>query len=207
MARSAYFFYYIKEKGRSAALGRGGNRSSLRPRQDAGDKNTRRAFTFRPLPRASRRASVAWKSVIRTPRIRWPRRARVNCKSLTSANPPKHRKAAGHHGEQILAIGGGCAPRAHRPRRLAPLVSICAAAWMRAMSSGARSDLKFGGSLTHAAAAADDARGASDRAGAGPPISGRRTWSEHARLHRPTITVIIEPPPTPDNNGRSRACR
>src|SRR5215510_3289184 len=62
---------------------------------------------------------------------------------------------------------------------------------MRAMSSGARSDLKFGGSLTHAAAAADDARGASDRAGAGPPISGRRTWSEHARLHRPTITVII----------------
>ena len=65
------------------------------------------------------------------------------------------------------------------------------------MSSGARSDLKFGGSLTHAAAAADDARGASDRAGAGPPISGRRTWSEHARLHRPTITVIIEPSPPP----------
>src|SRR5262249_46334861 len=65
-------------------------------------------------------------------------------------------------------------------------------------SSGARSDLKFGGSLTHAAAAADDARGASDRAGAGPPISGRRSWSEHARLHRPTITVIlltIEPQP------------
>ena len=54
-----------------------------------------------------------------------------------------------------------------------------------------RSDLKFGGSLTHAAAAADDARGASDRAGAGPPISGRRTWSKHARLHRPTITVIL----------------
>src|SRR5215470_537115 len=68
---------------------------------------------------------------------------------------------------------------------------------MRAMSSGARSDLKFGGSLTHAAAAADDARGASDRAGAGPPISGRRSWSEHARLHRPTITVIIEPSPLP----------
>ena len=42
-ARSAYFFYYIKEKGRSAALGRGGNRSSLRPRQDAGDKKIRAA--------------------------------------------------------------------------------------------------------------------------------------------------------------------
>src|SRR5215472_14718494 len=68
-----------------------------------------------------------------------------------------------------------------------------------------RSDLKFGGSLTHAAAAADDARGASDRAGAGPPISGRRTWSKHARLHRPTITVIIEPSPTPDNRGREPA--
>src|SRR5215469_16055834 len=31
-ARSAYFFYYIKEKGRSAALGRGGNRSSTQSR-------------------------------------------------------------------------------------------------------------------------------------------------------------------------------
>src|SRR5215831_312221 len=53
-----------------------------------------------------------------------------------------------------------------------------------------RSDLKFGGSLTHAAAAADDARGASDRAGAGPPISGRRTWSEHARLILRQLTKI-----------------
>src|SRR5262249_61326035 len=97
------------------------------------------------------RSEVGRRGVVGTdaPRIRWPRRARVNCKSLTSTNPPKHRKGAGHHVEQILAIGGGCEPRAHRPRRVAPLVSICAAAWMRAMSSGARSDLKFGARRPH----------------------------------------------------------
>src|SRR5215831_8811771 len=47
----------------------------------------------------------------------------------------------------------------------------------------------------------------SDRAGAGPPISGRRSWSEHARLHRPTITVIIEPRRPPIIMGQSQACR
>src|SRR5215470_13956180 len=39
-------------------------------------KNTRRAFTFRPLPRASRRASVAWKSV-RTGPMCWRAPARA----------------------------------------------------------------------------------------------------------------------------------
>jgi len=63
IAQRVFFLLYQRE----GAIGRGGNRSSLRPRQDAGYKKIRAA-------RASRRASVAWKSVIPTPRIRWPRR-------------------------------------------------------------------------------------------------------------------------------------